>query len=607
MGNSGNYVNVNINVNGKIHKVKIQNGVGINKTDSNSEDAALRAKNGSLFCMEEKIEVRTEDDGLKWPEHTGIFTPKTTNEIKMTEAEFALFRNVADNDGDASTLSRADIEKAQNLFSQNKFTSDITKNLPSGYHGSRDAQDMINGKSVIASITNYDKSKEALAQATGKEYKSETATLRFYNKVEEDKCLEKYSKMSADGTVKRTWEGPGEGDEWTVYTYKDKDGNMISMSNDYTYWDGDKEIKATDKSPILMRVESTDSDGKHVVTAYHGDRVQCPIEDSLNELKLGYYYDQIKTSTTSDGKEMVELYDKDNNNFVLKNVVFRYKEGDKEIIEVKDENGNFSAKTADYTENGKTVHELYDKDNKMTKKTVEYEQNGKKIHEDYDGDNKITQKIVEYGEGENHVVEHYDSSNTLVKKYTDNANEYYKNGKLYKKSSWDNTEIYLNGDTCVIENGRITKIGKFNVKGTNNKELSEEAKTYREAYKNEKSKNIAKAIKDQIEGISGNAKTIAMVKAVPADQFIEVLKEYKNLDSWLWFDKASLFTELMEEWFMDENELADIGKQAFAAYMQGKDSDNVTEEDAQMANFVQSGPKGNIKDYMLKIEEYITK
>ena len=151
------YLNVNVNVNGKVHKVRIQEGIGIDQTDSYHQDAAWRVKNGSLFAWEEKKAVKYNRDGEPYTEIFGTLSPKTTNELKMTEAEFALLKNVADNvneGGDVLTLSRADIEKAQDLFTQGKFTADVTKNLPSGYHGSKETQHMESGEYLTTSV-NY--------------------------------------------------------------------------------------------------------------------------------------------------------------------------------------------------------------------------------------------------------------------------------------------------------------------------------------------------------------------------------------------------------------------------------------------------------------------
>ncbi len=590
------YITVNINVNGKAHKVKIQQGIGID-IDKNtyagysSPDTVLRPKNGSLFCWEEKTQLRKSEDGYTYKEGLDIYAPKSTKEIKMTEAEFSLFKNVADNvkeDGDAITLSRADIVKAQELFSQGKYTSDISKNLPKGFYASKDIQDMRKGVSLRAAATNYDKNKEALANAKGQYYQADFAGLTFYNKTEEDKYLEKYSKMSSDGCVKRTYQGEGDGGAcWTLYTYKDKDGNLITESPDYNSAMGYK----NNNGAKLMRFEGKDSEGKSVITEYY-DCVKTTLDaESEFALKLGSYYSQIKTSKTPDGKDFIELYEKDENDkFHLKHILIKYKNGDKNVVELKDENGNPSKKIVDYVESGKKVHEDYDKDNKLVKKTVEYTRGKDKITEEYNSKKQlIVRDIQKNGD------------------WTQLETEYYENNKFVKKEKGSRSERYIKGDTIVVDNKEVTKCAGFNAKEWANKELSEKAKEYKQALRNQTTVNIARTIKDQINGPSGNSKTIAMVKAIPADKFIEVLRQYNNVDGWLWFDKSSLFTDLTDEWFMDSNELTDIAKQAFAVYLQDKSGEKITEEDIKMAKFVQQGPTNDIKEYMLKVENYILK
>ena len=595
---SDKFVNVKINVNGKVHNVRIQEGIGFDNDNNNwhgGRDSAWHVKNGSLFAWEEQKETHKGDDGYIWTYGNNIFTPKKTNEIKMTEAEFALLRNVADNvneSGDVLTLSRADIEKAQDLFSQGKFTADVTKNLPAGYHGSKDIQDMKDGECLLARINNYDKNQDALTTAKGKEYTYDIASLTFYNEVQEDKYLEIYAKKSSDGCVKRTYQGEGDGGaEWTLYTYKDKDGNLITESPDYNSAMAEYGYETNAKGTKLMRFEGTDAQGKHVITEFAG-YVDVPLDD-WSRINLGVRgsYEQIKTSKTSDGKEFIELYDKDDNDyFTLKNILIKYKDGNKDIVELKDEKGQPSKKTVDYTENGKT------------------------IHEDYDKDNKLVEKIVKYKKGNADITEVYNSKKTLVQReilpdgdWTKAVTEYYENGKFVKKEKSGQSERYIKGDTVFVNNNAVTRCADFNVQEQTNKELSEKAKEYKDAYKKQNSVQIARAIKEQIEGPSKNEKTIAMVKAIPTNQFVEVLKQYKDVDSWMWFDKASLFTDLMDEWFMDDKELVDIAKQAFASYMQCKKPDKVTEQDVNMAKFVQAGPGNDIKGYMLKIEEYVTK
>lgn len=632
MADSKNYVNVNINVNGTVHKVRVQEGVAFAQDDRyDSFKSAFQAQNGSLFYTEEKTEQKKDKyDGTIYSHGTGIFTAKTTNEVKMTEAEFALFKNVADNvkEGDVITLSNADIEKAKTLYKAGKFTDDVTKNLPGGFHGEKGNQEL-GEHHVTAVVSNYDEGKEALSKAKDEKYKYENAGVAFiqpkageegyYYGINPD--LEKYVKLSADGTVKVTHGGAGDGDYWAEYTYTVKNGNKITMSPDYNQNAGNP------NKEIMVRKEYTDSDGKRVIETC-ADCVEIDYKLPNGE-NVDYGVSMVKTSKTSDGKEVIELYENDNNNKkVLDKVIIDYTENGKKVIEYHDKNGELTSKTKDYEENGKKVHEDYNSDNHMTGKFAEYTQGKKSIKEIYDGQNKYIGKEVKWEDERGGTdYQKYNSNNKLTESYVGDKHLFYENGVLTRQRISDYNNIYYkngkfshqvvkkvgtryNTYDCVLnQKGKITKCGDFNVEAEVRRPLSEKAKEYRKEFTGKSAKEIAKTLKGQIDGPSFNDKTLAMIDAIPTEQFLKVMKEYAQTGG-IWFgNKANLFKDLMNEWNMKDNALVRVAKKAYASYLLNKTEKGLSGKDIDMAQkAANTNPEGDkVKEFVSSIEEHIMK
>lgn len=613
MGNS-NFINASINVEGKIYKIKVEEGIGFNYDNLQRNTPAWYVKNGSLFTWVDKATYNEYGFPL---EGGAILSPKKTNEIKMSKAEFALFKNVADNineNKETISLSRADIEKAQELYKKGQFTKDISKNIPSGYKGYKNSQDLETDEYVTAEISTYDEKEEEIAKAKDQEYEYKTASMTFYHNITEDEYLEKYSKMSSDGTVKIVYAGSHDDGTWTEYTYRDKDGSLITESPDWTL-DGEPA-----KNPVLLQVEHTDKDGKQVKTGIKR-YIETPYDFKTTLDGLDYAYEQTKTFKTSDGKEALEVYNKDDNgDFILKKTAIKYKDGDTEVYELKDENGNLlnkrfynaeknekifekyndnklSQRNISYTENDIEYHEVYNGDKELQNKTIR--NNGKTTYEEYGPNNKLNKKTVEYYENDNQISELYDSNQTLVKKII-TANSPYRGSQVI-------IEDYVKNCTTISKEDKIVKCEDFDIQEKTNFNLTDKELKYHWEYKNMQTAKIAQSIKEQINGISLNKTTISMIKAIPTDKIVDVLKEYKNLDSELWFDKASLFTDLQDEYFMKDEDLLSIAQQAFASYLAGKTPETLTSEDIEMTKFVQAGTSDNLKEYLHTIENYITK
>ena len=632
MADQKGYVNVNINVNGTVHRVRIQEGVAIGLDQS--YNTPLEAKNGTIFSMEEKTEKHKNELGEIYDVGTGIFTAKTTHEIKMSEAEFALFRNVADNvkEGDMLTLSKADIDAAQNLYKQGKFTADVTKNIPQGFYGSKDMQDL-GENTVRARISNYDENAKAVAKAAGKEYHSQYAAVVFNKKPGTgydgiDRDLERYLKLSADGTVTRTFSGPGEGDYWSEYTYTDKNGNKITMSPDYNQNAGKP------NKEVMIKKEYTDSNGKHVIDTYvDGTYISYKLPNG-NDVDCA----KVVTSKTTDGKEVIELYknSEDGNKKVLDKVIVHYTNNGKKVIEYHNKDGALTSKTVDYEENGKKVHEDYNEKNNMTGKSASYTKGNKSVREAYDGQNKYVGKEVSWNvvretpQGVGTITdtykEQYNSNNKLIEKVEPGATSYYDNGVITKKElggKEDEVIYYKNGKfshravqkygkgykryECVLYHDCVAKCGNFDVEAEVKKPLSEKAQEYRKKFTGKSPKEIAKTLKGQIDGPSFNDKTLAMIDAIPTGQFLKVMKEYAQTGG-IWFgNKASLFKDLMNEWNIEDEAFVAVAKKAYASYLLSKQVSDFSENDIDMAQKVSKGcsDSDKVKEFMQSVEKYI--
>ena len=636
MTGKANYITLSINVNGQVHKVKVQEGVGII-----SNEQAWQAKNGSLFRMEEKTETKKREDGTTYKAGLDIFTPKSTAEIKMTEAEFALFKNIADNtnEGNGIILSKADITKAQELFKQGKFTEDITKNLPKGYTGAKEDQDR-NTYSVEAIISNYSKDKEAVAKSLGKDYEYDKAIIKFYNNISNsnhaiDTNLEKYSKLSVDGVVKREYAGPGEGESWTEYTYTDKSGNIITMSPDY------------DGNSTMVRKEFTDSDGKRVTECYIHDEYN--ISYQAGDLKYNsdytYYqridsrinscayensyfsYPKLKVSKTSDGKEVAEIYkENEDNKVVLDKIVISYNNNGKSIVEEHNSNGDLQEKRVTYKENGKFIIEKHSSNDEITKKIVTYTSKGKRFYEEYDGKNNLTEKFAEYMNTKGkYVYEKYDSNDKLKERSSYGIDEYYTDGKLTRKETYDYAFNYENGKrtsteisrgsgsknlrTTIDTSGKKLSFNGFDVQKYRDQERSKEGQKYYERFKDMSPKDIAKKIKSQIDGPSLNSDTLAIVEGIPTVKLVSVMKEYAETGG-IWFgNKAPLLTDLVNEWNMKSDDLVEIARRAFASYLMTTKEANLQESDANMAEKVLKGcdDESKLKEFLQSVEKHVTK
>ena len=143
----------------------------------------------------------------------------------MTNYQWKAFQNVANNDGSAKTYTKADIEKAQELYRKGGFTADMSQDLPSGYKIEKpklDSKqdyvqvDVTNGKSAQSATLKFQIQEISELKAA-----SQASQPSFYNRLEieplnisyegslmpdpEDvaKYREKFKDMSPEDIVKK--------------------------------------------------------------------------------------------------------------------------------------------------------------------------------------------------------------------------------------------------------------------------------------------------------------------------------------------------------------------------------------------------------------------
>ena len=253
------------------------------------------------------------------------------NELKMSAAQFSIFKNIADNEkenGNEIILSKADIEAAQELYSQGNFTADISKNLPAGYKASKNDQIYPDHETIYPIVRDKDNKEERMWIS--------------YDAGEDEFLTDIIKNRSIDGTVK--YGIVGDGDDTPEYTFIDKQGREIGMMDKDIYY-----------------IKYKTQDGKTVTEYYNGSEENDPFTPKGNPSKNIDY-------VTSDNKNVHEYYS---------------------------ENGSLLSKNLNYVRNGKKYEEKYDGANHLTFKRVTYKNtSGQDVEERYDTNNKLESRYV---------------------------------------------------------------------------------------------------------------------------------------------------------------------------------------------------------------------
>lgn len=512
MSGKNDYISMNINVEGTVHKVKVEKGVHFSFSFKSNDDytrswnSCWAESDGKAGIMLNKNEKNLMKSRVEY-----------SNEIKMTKGEFSIFKNFADNkkeQGDEIILSQDDIYAAEELYRDGGFTQDISKNLPKGYTANRREQELLDIGYIYSCICGNVKN-----STTG-----ENATVEFVINDDNNEVfssIKSLSKQSANGEVTTDIDGE-ELSVWVnSYQYPDKDGKTHSIV----------------------------------------------VGDDINYVS--------------------------------------YEEGNKQVVETYD-GGQYTGKEVKYANNGKEYTVQYDENNNFKYKTVNYKnRDGINVYEKYDSNNKIAERHYE------NTVEYYENGKISRKNIGYDLQFNYEDGKVKTRT----VKKYIEGNIVNIiydASGKRISFDEFNINDYTNRIRSEEGQKYYEQFKDMSAKDIASEIKSQTDGPSRNAKTIAMIEGIPTQKVAQVMKEYSKTGG-IWFgNKATLMTDLLNEWNMGKyhEELAKFIKIAFVSHIMKKNEDNITLEDVQTSTKVKKGSpfdKDEMKTYLLDVEKQIIK
>jgi len=251
----------------------------------------------------------------------------------MTKAQFALFKNVADNvkedDKDNTiTLSAKDIDKAEELFRAGKFTEDISKNIPEGYDAYMGSQYLYTNDGQLPPFI------EAQLKIDGETYGYDNVAFYYGDNTGSQELMEA-AENSIDNKV--IYDAHADIGEWYFYT----DKNGVTHGRDFG---GEEDFSI-----------EYDEDGKHIHKNF---------EDKIETI----------TYTTEEGKEIEEIYynlerknlkrktitykKEDGNNYSMTKEYF-YKEGKIERTDIFDDS---MRKSIYYDDNGKVMKTSVQKD-----------------------------------------------------------------------------------------------------------------------------------------------------------------------------------------------------------------------------------------------------
>ena len=121
-------------VNGKKQEIQMEKGTSFEN-------------NGGIYTVDENGQLK------KFDKNSNVWTDASS--IEMKNYQWQAFQNVANNDGDGTTYSKADIEQAM-AMSGDALDTDMSNNLPSGYKIERSADEVPEGTFAV-DVSNGDK------------------------------------------------------------------------------------------------------------------------------------------------------------------------------------------------------------------------------------------------------------------------------------------------------------------------------------------------------------------------------------------------------------------------------------------------------------------
>ena len=159
MVEKASFKTVEVLVNGKTEEIKMEQGTSFENKSS-------------IYKVDEDLNLKRYD------KTTNVW--ETASSIEMRNYQWKAFQNVANNDGDVTTYTKADVEKAMELYRNGEFKADMSEDLPSGYRIEKPAK-YTNDKMVQVDVTNGNESQSATLK-----FKIENVDLaKFVEEVEE--------------------------------------------------------------------------------------------------------------------------------------------------------------------------------------------------------------------------------------------------------------------------------------------------------------------------------------------------------------------------------------------------------------------------------------
>ena len=285
------FIDVNVKIGGKTQTIKMEKGV----TFENK---------GGIYAIDDNGQLK------KFDKINNVWTD--ASKIVMTNYQWKAFQNVANNDGSAKTYTKADIEKAQEMYRQTKFTADMSKDLPSGY---KIESPKLNSKAnyVQVDVTNG----KASESATLKFQIQEISELKAASKAHQAQRTNqaKTSQKSGVTAVSLNDKGAKIENLSMYYDSYDKDvtyAYTATKGNKTSYYDENKKLVGTTEELSDGKTKYSDKNGKCLYYTKSKDisrnETHQYIYDSNSRLKfiVKYDYNNPRVASSSQGMKYEE-------------------------------------------------------------------------------------------------------------------------------------------------------------------------------------------------------------------------------------------------------------------------------------------------------------
>ena len=532
-------VNVNVKVGSTTQSIQMERGV----TFENK---------GGIYAIDSDGKLK------KFDKKTNVWT--NANQIEMTKYQWKAFQNVANNDNDAKTYTKADVENTMELYSQGGFRADMSQDLPSGYRIERPDLSwkegyveayVSNGHDDTSATLKFQLAEVAeLKAAAAEKLAKEKRLAQLRSKVSETELKVKVPGADSNDSVLEV-SGPAivtkKGDNKVISFYHnldsgsevvssefvyDKQGRLVSMYNHSYSEGGDSDdwstYKYDDNGRLIYEEHRACYDG-----AYYNEREESeplgpePRERYDNKYITEYEYDERGNVITNNYTSYNQNYD------------VEYSEDGENLVYVKIINDPKSYQSIE--------HKTYDSQNRVStvkKESIKYDsqdessrsitstnytyhhdggrtetyETGKKVV--YDAQDRVIKKSSPDGNSSTFKYDKYDNLVETCK---------YKRDKLVstltKERASDGTLLV---STLTDANDKIIR----QVDERTNLVMVETLGGYRYEYKDGVcvKSELAEALKEQIYGLSWDKTELSeLVNDIDSSNVVSVLNAYSKL------------------------------------------------------------------------------